>query len=99
MTRAWFLSAAVADVESARDWYEAQRSGLGGEFIDAVDAAVTHIVEFPDAHPIVYRDARRHLLRRFPYGIYFRTEGNGVVVVACLHAAREPWRTRRRLRG
>jgi plasmid stabilization system protein ParE len=97
--RAWFLSAAVADVESARDWYEAQRPGLGAEFIDAVDAAVTLIVDFPDAHPVVHRDARRYLLGRFPYGIHYRVEGNGVIVVARMHAARDPRRTRRRLRG
>jgi plasmid stabilization system protein ParE len=99
VTRAWFLSAAVVDVESARDWYNAQRPGLGGEFINAVDDAITAILDFPDAHPVVHRDARRYLLDRFPYGVYYRIEGNGVVVIACLHAARAPERTRRRLRG
>ena len=99
MTRAYYLSAALADVEAARDWYEAQRPGLGAEFIDAVDAAIALVLDFPDAHPVVHRDARRYLLSRFPYGIYYRVEGKGVIVVSCLHAARDPRRTRRRLRG
>jgi len=70
-----------------------------GDFVDAVDDAVMAILDFPEAHPVVHRDARRYLLDRFPYGVYYRIEGNGVVVVACLHAARDPKRTRRRLRG
>lgn len=72
MRSAWFLTAAVADVAEARDWYDLQRPGLGDEFIDAVDSAVDSILEFPDAHPIAYRSSRRFLLARFPYCLYYR---------------------------
>ena len=99
MTRAWFLAAAFDDVEAARQWYEAQRPGLGDEFVSAVDAAVTAVVEFPEAYPLVHRDARRCLVERFPYGVFYRVAGDGLVVVACLHAAHDPERRARRLRG
>jgi toxin ParE1/3/4 len=69
---------------------------MGAEFVEALDAAITVIVDFPEAHPVIHRDSRRYLLDRFPYGIYYRVEGRGVVVVACLHAARDPRRARRR---
>lgn len=99
MRSAWFLTAAVADVAEARDWCELQRPGLGGEFIDAVDSAVDSILEFPSAHPVTYRRSRRFLLTRFPYCLYYRVDDAGIIVVACLHAVRDPEQHRRRSRG
>jgi len=94
--RAGFRPAAYADVDAAREWYEGQRPGLGEEFCAAIDAAVASILAFPEAHPTVHRGARRYLLERFPYGRYYRLSGEQVVIVACLHAARDPelWRSR-----
>ena len=99
MPGAWFLTAAAADVAEARDWYEAKRPGLGSEFIDVVDSAVASALAYPEAHPVVYRGARRLLLERFPYCLYYRVDDAGVIVVACLHAVMDPRHHRRRLRG
>ena len=97
MTRAWFLPAALADVEAAFRWYEDERIGLGEEFVGAVEAAIDRILEFPCACPPAHRDARRYLVERFPYCLYYRLEGDGVVVIALMHAARDPERQRGRL--
>lgn len=99
MARIWLLAEAVADLEAAQQWYEAQRSGLGGEFIEAVDDAMESVLDFPIAFPVDYRDARRFLVERFPYCLYYRIQEDGVVVVACMHAARDPEKRRKRLRG
>lgn len=99
MTRSWFLPAALADVEDAFRWYEAQQPGLGEAFVQAVDAAIACILEFPNACPAVHRGARRYLIERFPYCLYYRIEGDGVIVVALMHAARDPERHGLRLRG
>jgi acyl-CoA synthetase (NDP forming) len=60
-----FLAAAYDDVESAYVWYEHQHAGLGAEFVRAVEAAIAAAFAFPDAHPIVHRDARRILVHGF----------------------------------
>lgn len=88
--------AAAADVEAAWLWYEAQREGLGDEFLQAVEDALKSIASFPESAPLVQGDIRRHLLRRFPYGLFYRLVQDHVVVVACLHAKRSPrvWRSR-----
>jgi plasmid stabilization system protein ParE len=99
VSRVWLLSAALVDIETARQWYEAQRSGLGDEFVDAVDDAIESVLAFPAAYPVYYRDARRFLIERFPYCLYYRLDNDTVVVVSCLHAARDPEQRRRRLRG
>jgi plasmid stabilization system protein ParE len=89
-------SAAAADVEEAWLWYEAQREGLGDEFLQVVEEALESIAAFPGSAPLVQRDIRRHLLRRFPYGLFYRLIQDQVVVVACFHAKRSPraWRFR-----
>ena len=71
-------------------------SGLGREFLALVDATLDEIRSRPLSYPVVARDTRRVLLRRFPYAIYFRAYPDAVVVVACMHGRRDPrrWRSR-----
>jgi len=88
--------AAAADVEEAWQWYEAQREGLGDEFLQVVQQAIESIGTLPESAPVVQRDIRRQLLKRFPYGLFYRLIEGQVVVVACFHAKRNPrvWRSR-----
>ena len=85
-----FPRAAAADVEDAVRWYEAQRDGLGDEFLETVRATLEAIRLRPQSAPIVHRDMRRQLLRRFPCGLFYRIVENQVVVLACFHAKRSP---------
>lgn len=64
--------AAAADTEQAYLWYERQRAGLGDEFLAAIQTALDDISVHPATYPLIHRDARRALLRRFPYGIFYR---------------------------
>ena len=88
--------AAAADVEDAWRWYEARREGLGDEFLEVVLATLESIHAHPESAPVVHRDIRRQLLRRFPYGLFCELVAGQVVVVACFHAKRSPrtWRSR-----
>jgi plasmid stabilization system protein ParE len=81
------------DLVEAREWYEAQRAGLGDEFLASVADAFTRLEESPEQFPVYYRDFRRVLMNRFPYKVFFRIEGDLVIVFRVLHAAREhTWR-------
>jgi plasmid stabilization system protein ParE len=88
--------AAAADIEDAFVWYEQQRRGLGSEFLKIVDDALIVIQRAPQLHPVIHRNTRRALLRRFPYGIYYRIYPDLIVVVACMHGRRNPrrWQSR-----
>lgn len=92
MTEIEFRPAAAKDLEEAAEWYETQQSGLGGEFLDAVRATLNAILENPKQFPMLYRDTRRALIRRFPYGIYFRVMLNRALVVAraCTAGGNQP---------
>ena len=82
--------AAAAEIETAYRWYEKERSGLGSEFLEAVDKIVKMIAENPKRFPVIRRDVRRALLRRFPYGIFYRVVSGHMVVIACFHGKRNP---------
>ncbi len=85
----FFTQAARAEVTEAQDWCEAQAAGLGVRFRSQLDAAVQRIASNPLQHPVVFNgDVRRALVRDFPYSLFFRTDLDAVVVVACFHASR-----------
>ncbi len=44
----------------------------GDEFLEVVQSALDRILEFPLTSPIVHRDARRCLMERFPYCVFYR---------------------------
>jgi toxin ParE1/3/4 len=90
------LPVAEADVTDAALWYEQRSPGLGREFLRTVDVALAEISRMPERYPIVHREVRRVLLRRFPYGVYFVATPDRVSVIACMHASRDPghWQER-----
>jgi len=84
------------DIQTAFEWYEAQTAGLGSEFIRAVDTCLSGIGRNPLAYPVIYKQARRTLIRRFPYGILYVFDHDLIIVIACLHSKRNPksWKDR-----
>lgn len=84
------------DVKMAYDWYESEQTGLGLEFLAELRATYDRIVEGPLKYQVLRSDIRRVLLRRFPYAVYFAVETELIVVVAVLHASRDPagWQRR-----
>lgn len=81
------------------DWYDTQRQGLRTEFRDVVDEAIARIADNPLMYPERYRGARRAVVRRFPYVLWYRWYDTFVVVLACVHGKRDPRAIRARLRG
>jgi plasmid stabilization system protein ParE len=88
---------AEQDLAEAYDWYEAQRIGLGEDFLSCVDARIRSICRAPQMCAFVHESYRRALVRRFPYAIFYE-HAEGVVTVYCVfHTSRDPERWRERL--
>jgi toxin ParE1/3/4 len=87
---------AKADVRRAGDWYERQRPGLGRQFVAEVDAALNRVAENPYQYQVLHREARRAIVRRFPYGAFYRIEGDKVVVFCVMDLRQDPatWEAR-----
>ena len=91
-----FTQAARAELIDAQDWYEGEATGLGRRFRQAIDAFAQRMSDNPQQFPVVFKNVRRALLRRFPYSLFFVVEGDDLTVIACFHASRDPshWQTR-----
>jgi len=99
MTRTLIVRAeAEADLVASKLWYEEQHDGLGARFIAEVDATFRRIEANPMAFGFVRGKLRRALLHRFPFGVFYALTDRYIVVVAVLHAARDPrlWGKRQR---
>lgn len=97
MTRRLIVSPKIrSDIEDIIFWYDEQRRGLGNRFLADLRSLLERITEAPGQFPLIERDARRALLHEFPYFVYFRLEGESVVIFAVVHQSRHPesWRTR-----
>ena len=90
---------AVQALAEAYAWYEEQVPGLGSDFLAAVERTLQSLQESPARLSLIYREVRRALIRRFPYGIFFAWEKQRISVLAVMHTARETGKWRRRLRG
>jgi len=80
------------DLTDAASWYEQQRVGLGHEFLDDVQSLVDRIGEEPLNFPVVYRNARRAVMNRFPFCVYFVVKQTEIIIFAVIHGTRHPSR-------
>ncbi len=84
------------DIEATSHWYENEQSGLGLDFLDELRVTYDRIVKGPLKYQEHRSSIRRALVRRFPYAVYFAVEGDVIVVLAVLHASRDPVEWQRR---
>jgi Plasmid stabilisation system protein. len=91
-----FLAAAEAELAEAVQYYNQQRTGLGGEFLVELLTVIEHIRRYPQAWPPMAQDLRRCRMRRFPYGVLYQPRDSEIIVVAIGHMHRKPmyWRDR-----
>ncbi|MBI5914518.1 MAG: type II toxin-antitoxin system RelE/ParE family toxin [Bacteroidetes bacterium] len=87
-----FHQLAVEEIQDAHDWYEQRRTGFGVEFMDAINEVVQRIVTNPKSYPKAYQQRRKALPARFPYLVIFEMHGEVILVVAVIHASRNPKR-------
>ncbi len=87
---------AELDLEAAAGWYEAQRSGLGHEFLDSVADTLASIEKNPMSFPVVHRKIHRAVIYRFPFAIFYFVNGTEITVLSVMHGSRHPSRWQRR---
>jgi hypothetical protein len=95
-----FTIGAAADVARAAEYYNAQRSSLGYEFLEEVERITAHIRESPLLSTLVDPPIRRVLLRRFPCGIFYvaGVSEEPDVVVAVMDLRQHPDLIRKRIK-
>jgi hypothetical protein len=95
MRRIRVVEAASDELSESAAWYEAQRPGLGDEFMAAVTATLRVVSEnlVPLAPMQGERgdlEARKIAVHRFPYNVVVIEGPDERVVIAIAHQSREP---------
>lgn len=83
---------AAREIGEAFEWYEDQLPGLGGQFVQMLDAQFAVFARSPALYPQTQRGVRRALLPRFPYSVFYASKGEIVSILAVVHTARSPLR-------
>ena len=86
---------ASAELEDAAVWYSTKRPGLGVEFVEAVDAALSQIARWPQIGRVVPRvpsdvPASRFPIERFPYHVVYLEWDGAIRILAFAHDRRRP---------
>jgi len=89
-------SEAETDLSEAYAWYDSKSTGLGEEFLLRVEAAFDSIRYNPLMNSCIYKEARRKVLRRFPFCVFYTIHQTTIFILAVIHAKRNPqhWKGR-----
>lgn len=88
---------AEADLISACADDDAEDREIGRRFAAAISEVFDKIAKMPFLYPLVTDDVRFSMPRRFPYVVYYRIEGDRVVVLAVVHKRQDQAKWKRRL--
>ncbi|HXS00586.1 MAG TPA: hypothetical protein VN724_08450 [Pyrinomonadaceae bacterium] len=89
--RVSFHELAEIELNDAAIYFENEKEGLGFRFLAAMQTAVTHIQEHPQASPIIIEDIRRKVLRRFPYNLIYSIKPDRIRILAIASQKRRPF--------
>lgn len=70
----------MIELDEAISWYESQKQGLGIEFLELLEQAVSKIAENPERFPSNQLPIRHMTVQRFPFTVFYETEDEGKVV-------------------
>ncbi len=81
---------AAQEISDAAAFYESKAAGLGATFLEQIDAAAEMLSRDVHRWPLIEHDIRRIMLKRFPFGIYFRISDDAVRVLTLKHHRQHP---------
>ncbi|ODS30196.1 MAG: hypothetical protein SCARUB_04691 [Candidatus Scalindua rubra] len=88
---------AEAELWHAVDFYEDKVPGLGLDFEKSIRIALSSVQEAPKRWPKSKNGARRLLLDRFPFAIFYIEYTDFIWVIAFAHTSRKPFYWKKRI--
>jgi plasmid stabilization system protein ParE len=83
------------EYDEAIDWFDAH-GRKADDFAAAVEWQLDRLRANPFIYQLVFRNARRAVVRGFPYVLFYRVRGRQVEVFSVFHAKQDPaiWQSR-----
>lgn len=84
------LSEAQNDIDTTFVWYELKQQGLGKLYFQVIDKSIQFISNHPFSSQVVFKGIRRLVIKKFPYGIYYKVSANKseIQIIAVIHFQR-----------
>ena len=99
MTRIRILGAARRDLIAGYHFYENQAEGIGRYFLDTLYSDIESLQISAGVHAVCFGHYHRLLSKRFPWSVYYRIDGDEILIYAILDNRRNPNSIRSRLAG
>ena len=95
------LDVAEAEILDAAMYYNSECPGLGNTFVRHVRSTLDRIAEYPEAFGFVAEEIRTKQVTKFPYAVLYHLTSDEIIVLAIMHAHRNPiaWQERLKLLG
>lgn len=93
------LSEAQIDIDMTVLWYELKLQGLGDTYFQVLDKSIQFISSHPYASQEIYKGIRRLVIKKFPYGVYYKILPNKseIQIIAVIHFNRNAKTIRKRI--
>ncbi|HVK97632.1 MAG TPA: hypothetical protein VM368_07440 [Flavisolibacter sp.] len=85
------------DIDEAIDYYEKKLKGLGYRFYQSVLHSLDEIQSAPFSFSYIKKPIRRHLIKNYPYRIYYIISKEQIIIIGVSHAKRSNAFVKRRL--
>jgi toxin ParE1/3/4 len=85
---------AKVEIFEAYDWYDAQREGLGLEFLDELEAFYKSLDRNPFSYSYYDEPVRQGRLKRFPYTVVFEVIDSIIVIYSVFMIRQDPSKKR-----
>ncbi|MFM7366996.1 MAG: type II toxin-antitoxin system RelE/ParE family toxin, partial [Sphaerospermopsis kisseleviana] len=83
---------AEQELTDAINYYEQQKTGLGLEYLEAVEQVVNCLMYYPEIGAKVRGSIRRLVIPKFPYALLYRVlEEEKIRILAVAHHKRKPF--------
>ena len=84
------LPAANEEFEAAEEWYNLQSAGLGKRYKELVKQTLASVLRNPLRYQSDSLGFHRAFVKVFPYKVYYKIDGDDIIVVAFAHNHRKP---------
>ena len=85
---------AIDEANEAYNWYEAQKEGLGLEFLEAVDLFSNNLLRNPRTHSYYIETVRQGRLNKFPYTVVYEVFNEIIVIYSVFMGKQDPAKKR-----
>lgn len=81
---------AEIDLDESYQCYSEKSLKVAYSFYKQINLSLNDIKQHPGFFPIVYKNVRKYIIKKFPFVIYYQLIDSVIRVIALFHTSRDP---------